>query len=229
MTKRTIIVIVLILLVLLFLKGCYYNQYNNLVNQVAKLKEGEIAFRMQRLKDSSTIVSQEAIILTKDEAIKLGYGKIQSQVVTKTRVVIDSIFIPYPTNYVDTTGWAFKFKNGDTSKAIIDSLIANSLIVPADWQKSTKWLSISGKVKKEGVLIDTIIIPNETSVTIGYKKSGFLNLGRKEMVDVRNTNPYLNTDGMRNVVIKPNKSLLNNKIFWMGIGILGGIFIQSKL
>lgn len=225
-------------MIILFWKGCdYYDRYKNLLSQVSKFKDCEIAFQVQRQKDSSTIASQEAILLTQEEAIKLGllrdaekYGHIQSQVITKTKIVIDSVFIPYtPPNMTDTTGWAFWYRNGDTSKAIIDSLIANSIIVPATWDKSDRWVSVSGKVEKSGVLIDTIIIPNETSVTIGYKKTGFLKLGRKQVVDIQNTNPYLSTDAMKNVVIKPNKSLLNNKLFLIGVGLFGGLFLATKL
>lgn len=192
-----------------------------------------MAFKQQRLKDSSTLVTQEAVLLTQEEAIKMGllqnadrYGKIQSQVVTNTKIVIDSILVPYtPPTYVDTSGWAFKYQNGDTSSSVIDSVLENSLIVPQKVNKSDNWFSMSGVIDKQGLLIDSIRISNQSSITIGYQKVGFLNLGRKRVVDITHSNPYITTESMRNVVIKPNKSIFNNKFFWAGVGFAGAIFI----
>ena len=225
-------------MIILFWQGCkFYNEYHTLLTQVSKFKDSEAFFDLQRSKDSSTIASQEATLLSQEEAINLGllklsdnFTKIQSQVSAKSKVVIDSVYVPYtPPSYVDTTGWAFKFKNGDTSKATLDSVLANSIIVPSKFSKEEKWFSINGVVRKDGLLFDTITISNETAVTIGWKKTGFLNLGRKQVVDLKNTNPYLNVESMKNVVIKPNKSLLNNKLVWLGAGVIGGIYLSTKL
>lgn len=221
-------------MIILLWQGCnYYNQYKDLLSKVATLQQSEMAFKQQRLKDSSTLVTQEAVLLTQEEAIKMGliqnadrYGKVQSQVTTKTKIVIDSVFMPYtPPNYVDTSGWAYKFQNGDTSAAVLDSVLENSIIVPQSVEKSDNWFSMRATIVKDGLLVDSIRISNQSSVTIGYQKTGFLNLGRKQVVDITNSNPYLSTESMRNVVIKPNKSLLNNKFFWAGVGFTGAIFI----
>jgi len=54
-----------------------------------------------------------------------------------------------------------------------------------------------------------------------------LNLGRTPVVDIKNTNPFLKVEKMNNVVIKPNKSIFNSKLFWAGIGLLGGIALSK--
>lgn len=237
--KKTIFTIVaLLILFILLWQGCnFYTRYNNLLTQVSKFKDSELAFNVQRQKDSSTLASQEAMLLSQEEAIRLGLLKltdnfttIQSQVSAKTKIIIDKQEVPFlPPHFADTTGWAAKFKNGDTSKATIDSVLANSIQVPAKFDKKDKWFTINGVVNKNGLLFDTISIPNETAVTIGWKKTGFLNLGRKQVVDLKNSNPYLNVESMKNVVIKPNKSLLNNKLVWFGVGVAGGIYLSTKL
>jgi hypothetical protein len=235
--KRLYTALILLILFVLLWQGCkFYMNYNDLLENIEGYKRQETEFKMKRQKDSSTIVSQEATILTQDEAISMGllknaedYGKINSQVQTVTRVEIDSVLVPYtPQNYADTSGWAYLYAQGDTADSIIDSVLANSVVVPKDFEKNEKWFTVNGQVTKEGVMLNKVVVPNETSVTVGYKKVGFMNLGRKPVVEITNSNPYLSTDNMRNVVIKPNKNIFNNKVFWVGVGILGGLYISTK-
>jgi hypothetical protein len=235
--KQTIINIVLLIVVILLLfKGCQIQKdRDNLLTQINTLKAGEKVFKTKILSDSSTLATQTQTILTQDEAIKMGLlklegdiRKVQSQVVETTELAYNNVGVPYiPDGYVDTLKWLKNYKNGDTSKATYDSIINNSVIVPKSFGIDTKWYSINGKVKKDGLLIDSMKIPNETSVTIGYKKYGFLNLKSQPLVEVKNTNPYLKVQKMSNVVVKENKSILKSKLFWMGIGIFGGIYLQS--
>ena len=72
-------------------------------------------------------------------------------------------------------------------------------------------------------------ILNESSVTIGYRKHGFLNLKSEPLVEIKNTNPYLKVSKISNVVIKNNKSIFSKKGFWFAIGILGGVYLHTKL
>ena len=217
-------------------KGCdYYKRYNSLLTQVSRFKDIENQYRVQRQEDSSLIATQDALVMTEQEAYGAGildakdYLDVKTQIVTKTKIVIDSVPVPYtPPNYVDTSGWAYLYQQGDTADAIIDSVLQNSIIVPREFKKEDKWFSIKGQVKKDGIILDTVSIPNKTTVTVGYKKAGFLNLGRKQVVEVKNENPFLQINAMRNVIIKPNKSLLNNKVFLIGCGILGGLYISTK-
>jgi hypothetical protein len=118
-------------------------------------------------------------------------------------------------------------KNGDTSKASMDSLLANSVVVPKRFALEQKWFNFYGKVQKNGLLMDSIRIENESSVTIGYKKGGFLNLKKEPIVEIKNTNPYLSISKMNNVVVKDKKNILQSKLFWLGVGLVGGIFIHK--
>jgi hypothetical protein len=77
--------------------------------------------------------------------------------------------------------------------------------------------------------MDSIRISNESSVTIGWKKCGFLNLKREPIVEIKNTNPYLDVTKMDNVVIKPKSGLFTKKSFWIGVGIISGFILKSKI
>ena len=238
MREKLIQIALLIIIVLLILKGCEIkNDRDSLLTQISTFKLSDSDFKFRIAKDSSTIAFQNQTILTQGDAIKLGLlkldgeiKKVQSQVNQVQDIVIDNAPIPYvPDGYADTTGWYSKFRNGDTSKAICDSFIANSILVPTKFGLNDKWYSINGKVKKDGLLLDSLKITNESSVTIGYENYGFLNLKSKPIVEIKNSNPYLKVSKMNNVVVKKNKTILQSKLFWMGLGVLGGFYINNQL
>ena len=233
----SIIGLIIVILLLCF-KSCENKkEHDNLLTQIASYQLGEKAFKTKLLSDSSTMATQTQTILTQDEAIKTGIlklegeiKKVQSQVRQKQDISISDIAVPFvPNGYADTTGWARSLNQGDRSNSTIDSLIANSIIVPSKFKKEDKWFTINGEVQKTGLMVDSIKITNESSVTIGYKKSGLFGLKRTPLVEIKNTNPYLAVTKMNNVVITPNKSIFKNKFFWSGIGIIGGFILRSKL
>ena len=224
-----------IVFLLLIWKACQLQkEKDNLLNQVSELQLGEKQFKTKLLEDSSTIATQSQTILSQDEAIKLGLLKlegsikiVQSQVRQKQIINIDSIAIPYiPDNFADTTGWMVKIKQGDSSKASLDSLLANSVIIPKKFSLKSEWYSFDGKVQREGLILDSLAIKNESNVSVGWKKTGFLGLSKEPIVEIKNTNPYLSVTKMSNVVVKKKKGVFQNPIFWSGLGMLGGILIK---
>jgi len=228
--------ILTIIILLLFFKGCEMKKdYDNLLNNSSSIATLENKFEKKSLKDSSTMATQNQMLLSQVEALKLGVLKlngdikiVQSQVSQKQEIKIDSVLIPFvPKNYADTLYWVARLKKGDSSRYLIDSLINNSIIVPQPYHMEEKWFKMYGKVQKKGLLIDSFLLINESTVTLGYKKSGFLNLKREAVVEVNNTNPYLNVTKLKNVVIKEKKSILQSKIFWFGVGIFGGFILKG--
>jgi len=233
MKNKITIAALVILLLLVIWKGCQLKaDHDNLLNQVSSLQTGEKFYKTKVLADSSTIASQTQTILSQDEAIKLGLlklegdiKKVQSQVRQGQTINIDSVPIPFvPDNFADTSGWMVRLRQGDSSKATLDSLLANSIIIPKKFSLKDKWYSIDGKVLRDGLLMDSLKISNESSVTIGWKNAGFLGLKKEPMVEIKNTNPYLSVTKMSNVVVKKKKGLLQNPIFWTGLGFLGGAY-----
>lgn len=227
--------IIAILIIIGLSQACHYQKkQDDLLSQISQYQLGEKAFTKKINADSSTIVQQEQTILTEKEAIKLGLLKLegeikkaQSQVRQTQLIKYDSISVAYvPDNFIDSSKWLFKFKNGFKSNDVIDSLIANSIIVPKSFATKSKWFSINGKVNKENVLIETLSIPNESSVTVGWKRTGFLWLGKKQFVEVKNTNPYLSVVKLSNVVIEKKKGLLSKPIFWVAVGVVAGFLIK---
>ena len=216
--KNNIIIIGLFLVILLmFWKGCQIqNDRDNLLNQVSNYQIGEKAFKKKILEDSSTLSSQTQTILTQKEAIELGQLKIEGQVKKVTsqvretqKIVIDSVFVPF---IVDNVKY--------------DTIIGNSLVTPKSFYLDQKWYSIGGKVEEKGILMDSIKIFNESSVTIGWKNAGFLGLRKEPIVEIKNTNPYLEITKMNNVIVKKKKNIFQSPFFWLGLGVIGGRFIK---
>ena len=237
MNKKNILLycIIAILIIIGLSQACHYQKkQDDLLSQISQYQLGEKAFTKKINADSSTIVQQEQTILTEKEAIKLGLLKLEGEIkkpqsqVRQTQVIrYDSISVAYvPDNFIDSSKWLFKFKKGFKSNDVIDSLIANSIIVPKSFATKSKWFSINGKVNKENVLIETLSIPNESSVTVGWKRTGFLWLGKKPFVEVKNTNPYLSVVKLSNVVIEKKKGLLSKPIFWVAVGVVAGFLIK---
>jgi len=234
--SRIAFAIALALLVLvLVLKSCQLRKENErLLSQVSEYRLGEKHFETIRLKDSSTIASQTQTILTQEEAIRLGLlklegdiKKVQSQVRQGQTINIDSVPIPFvPNNFADTTGWMARIRQGETSKSLLDSLLANSVVVPRRYSLKAEWYTIDGRVLKDGLLMDSLKVVNESSVTVGWRRAGFLGLRKEPAVEIKNTNPYLSVTKMGNVVVKKKAGVLNSPFFWAGLGVVGGLLIK---
>jgi hypothetical protein len=220
--------VIVALVVMLIFRECKRTiDQDKLLSQLAQYQFREKEFQVERNKDSSTIAYQEQTLLTMAEANKLGLlemdkkmKSLQSQVKQKSEVQIVEKPVPFiPDGFADTTGMV-----RDEAGNVIRR---DSIAVPTRFKLSEKWFNIDGLVKKDGLLIDTLTIPNKTVVNVGYKKAGFLNLGKQAVVSVKNENPYVNVTGLDNVVIRNKKKFWQSPLFGIGVGILVGLKIKK--
>lgn len=200
---------------------------SSLIKQLSEYQIGEKAFEIKRLKDSSTIATQTQTIMSQKEAIALGLlemdktmKEIQSQVRQKTNTIIIEKQVPFiPDGFADTSGLVRNEKG--------EVIRRDSIAVPQRFQLKEKWFNIDGYVKRDGLKIDTLSIPNKTTISVGYKKAGFLNLSKDAVVTVKNENPYVNVTGLDNVVIKKKKKLWQQPLFHIGVGVFLGYYITK--
>lgn len=165
--------------------------------------------------------------MTQKEAISLGLlemdktmKEIQAQVKQKTNVTIIEKQVPFiPDGWADTSGLV-RDENGVVIRR-------DSIAVPTRFQLNEKWFNIDGYVRRDGLKIDSLSIPNKTTVTIGYEKSGFLNLSKNAVVKVKNENPYVNVSGLDNIVIKKKKKFWQNPLFHIGVGVVAGYYLNK--
>jgi hypothetical protein len=226
--NRVIYVLLFIVIIVLLWRSCESERdRSKLVSQLGEYKLKEKVFEVQRLKDSSTLATQTQTIMTQKDAISMGLleleksmKEVQSQVKQKSTTTIIEKQVPFiPDGYADTTG-VVKNENGEVIRR-------DSVAVPSRFKLNEKWFNVDGYVKKDGLIIDSLSIPNKTIVTIGYKKAGFLNLSKDAVVQVKNENPYVNVTGLDNIVIKKKKKIWQNPLVHIGVGVVLGYYITK--
>jgi hypothetical protein len=226
--NRVIYVLLFIVIIVLLWRSCESERdRSKLVSQLGDYRLKEKVFNVERLKDSSTLATQSQTILSQKEAIELGLleleksmKEVQSQVKQKSTTTIIEKQVPFiPDGYVDTIG----IVRGDNGEVVR----RDSIAVPTRFKLNEKWFNVDGLVKKDGLVIDSLTIPNKTIVTVGYKKAGFLNLSKDAIVQVKNENPYVNVTGLDNIVIKKKKKIWQNPLVHIGVGVVLGYYITK--
>lgn len=226
--KIVIIAFIILCLISWFIDSCNQSKINKkLVEQLSEYQIENKKFRAERQKDSSLIVTQNQTIMTQKEAIRLGLleidkriKQVESQLQAKINVRVIEKDVPFvPNGYADTTGW-IRNEQGIVIKT-------DSISVPQRFALSEKFFNVEGVVKKNGLKIDTLAIPSKFTITYGKEKTGFLKLGRNPVVQIKTDNPYIDVTSLNNIVIKKPQRFYNSKLFYLGVGILGGIFLSK--
>ena len=188
----------------------------NYKSQVEKFDLKTQVFTQKLLEDSTKLAEQDQVILTQKDAIRLGLleieniKKVKSKVKTITEIQIDSIIVRFT----------------DTLK-VSDTIYQKGIIkVPKRFLVAKDNYTLGGVIRTKDILFDSLLIPNTVEITIGYKDNGFLKKSTP-IVEVTNSNPYLNIVDMNNVITKENKRFYQKPIFWAGVGLLGGIIIAK--
>src|ERR1044072_4086438 len=95
----------------------------------------------------------------------------------------------------------------DTAIVYVPQPADTSLIrVPRTFAYQDTTITLAGTVFRSGVRIDSMRIPNQVHFRTVIQKTGFLNLGRKTVVQAFNTNPRIGNTGITSVAVdvRPN-------------------------
>ena len=204
------------LIILLIFCGILYGKQqsiNSFKHQMQKFQLDNLAFEEEINEKGQRIVSQEQIILSQKDAIEQGLleldrlKKVQSQVNVVTETIIDTFIVSHTDTIV-------QYIEGDAF-----------LKLPHTYNYYTEHLNFGAEVSSQGLKVNNISILNTSSITIGYKNNG---LFRKStpIVELKNSNPYVQTNSVGNVVIKEKKSLIENPKVWGGLGFFLGLLIN---
>lgn len=212
--RKKLLVIVLFICSILLVCGWVNSnaQLSQFKQQISKFELKEQKYIETIDGNGKKIVEQEQIILSQKDAIThnlleiSNLKKVKAQVIVNTITKVDSVLVPF---VMDST--------------INDTLTAdNYIIIPQRFSLSDEWYAFNGKIKKEGVLIDSLSFNNELKLTIGSKSMGLLK-SPKPIVLVEYSNPYISTTGMQNIVIKNELKWYEKKTLWFGVGFGAGI------
>jgi hypothetical protein len=208
--KYTIYVVIGILIILLLLSNRRINNYQDIISNVNLQNQ---KFKSESLENGEKLYEQEQIILSQKEAIKNGLlelenlKKIESQVKIVTITKIDTLLI----SHIDTV---IKKING-----------SDYLKLPQNYTFGDDFFNFDAKINVNGLFVNNINIYNETKINVGYKRDGFLK-PLEPIVEIKNTNPYMNLTMMNNVVIEDKKGLFEDKKTWLGVGVLIGLILN---
>ena len=213
--KNTLLVV--LGFVIVFLVWRLHNgqvRLNSFKNQLNKFSIEKQYFNEIVNENNITIASQEQVILSQQDAIRYGLleienlKKIKSQVRTVSVTKIDSIFIELH----DT----LTLKDTIYPKGFLE--------VPKRFDYKEKYFDLQGLVTLDKLIVDSLKLHNEMKLTIGNKRNGWFKKSTP-IVELENTNPYMTTLDMNNVIIQKDKRIIDKKAFWVGIGVVGTYLI----
>lgn len=207
--KQNFVIVALILAIVLLVCGyCEKKgQLTYLEKQFSKFKLKKQDFKVIVNKDKEKLIQQEQLILTLQQAKNLNvidskdWKNTQSRIEFVTQTRIDTIFIAF----TDT----LRINDTIYSKSDFDCLKHFNL--------SDKFFYINGNVLENGIKIDSLSFPNIATITIGEKRQGIF---RKSLpiVQIKNSNPYIQPIDLSNVVINNKKKTYQKNSFWFTIG-----------
>ena len=189
------------------------SDFKSFKSQISRFKKSELEYQEVIDKNGDKIIEQQQIILTQKDAIEQGLlqveklKRVNSQTRVVTEVVLDTIVI----THVDTM---LKFVDGNSY-----------LRLPQNYRFNDEFMSLDAKIDEVGLNLDNISIQNENIVTIGYKRYGLFK-PLTPIVEVRNTNPYIVTQSVSNVVIEDKVDFLHDKKTWGFAGFVLGVLIK---
>jgi hypothetical protein len=145
----------------------------------------------------------QQLVLNKDRELATlakSFTNLHSVTKYKTITVIDTITI----HYRDSIPCVFKRQG----------LVKNN------------WYSFTYTSNQNGVRIDSLRLPNSTSVIIGTKRKWFLG---KEMLttEITHTNPYVTTPQLTSAEMLHPTPLYKKWYIWLGIGLAGGVLLAK--
>lgn len=173
----------------------------------------KMAFDSIRNKDGSTIATQQQLLTQKDNEIVKHIEKennlksLNAQVTVKTVYQVQRVFVPY----TDSTPGLIVI---DTVSGKIDT--TNYVHVPATVSSKDSNFLIRGTVTKSGLIVNNLNIPNTVTVTIGETKGLFKH---KSIVTVKQSNPYIETEDVKNIVVEQAATKKAVKTFFIGGGV----------
>lgn len=81
------------------------------------------------------------------------------------------------------------------------------LQVPSSFQNKKEWYSLQGTITEKGhVLLDTLSMKSDATISVGYEKKKLLQLFKEPnlVVVYKEKNPYIKVDSLKNVSVEGN-------------------------
>lgn len=199
----------LIGLVVLLSLGCIYS-FSKLKKEQSIHKQNIVALNshMELYKDklNRSVAEKEALVVQVNDlksfgdSLRVAIKNIKPQVVVqvKERIVYkDSIIV--------------KWKDSETKSF--------------EW--SNKWAFFNGQSFDQGIRMDSFGFNDDITLVQGFKKTGLFGLGKGEtVVRVVHSNPYVQTQEMKPLIVRPKERFYQKWYFQLGAGFLCGYLLK---
>ena len=230
------ILVVLLVALLLILHTCNRKNLKEKDTQITALQLEKQTLDSMVNASGQTILQQQSIVTSSQTAIQeltdsiFDLKKSQDRKIREviayykgiTVTKVDSVLVPY----VDS-GYIKKF--GDSiakgCNEVIKYLIDSTIHVPQQFSSISPDLRISGTVNKQGVLIDSLQIPDTLQLRFIERKGG---LFKRRSVEIQffHSSPYIQTTSSNSVIYQPpKKKRILEKALLIGLG----VFLGTKL
>lgn len=205
---QPITIAVLAVLLFLSVQKCSYWKGNSAVNLDAltdTVKHYKNALGTQTVSIKTLQLTEKQlkeIIIKKDDTLKAlasEFAKVKSVVKYKTVTRIDTVKVEY------------------------------TEMIPCEFERSGnkvhKWYSFNYFSNENGIIIDSLTIPNTTAVITGVKRKWFL--GKQTITtDITNSNPYIKVTDIKSAEIDIPEAWYKKWYFWLVKGFILGVIIK---
>lgn len=213
MNKIYILIIAALVIVLLFREGCSQRKTDELIADISNYKTEAQVYKTKLGLEVSTnrglaLQSQDQIktLLASNDTLKEWineFKEIKGAVTVRETTIVREIVVPF------------------------------DKVIPCDFKpfsanKINKDFQFYTTISNTGLTIDSLKIPNESKIIIGEKRDGFLKLKSKLVVDVNNSNQYIQTSNISGFVYEPKKKWYERPLVNFAIG-LGAGYIGSQI
>jgi len=214
--KKNVTTYSLIVIVALLSISILTNNYklSNYKSQMEKFTLENQSFKEELDDNGDIIIQQEQIILSQKDAISQNLldinrlKEVSSQVNVVTNTIIDTIIV----SHIDTI---VKYFDGGAY-----------LQLPQEYIYNSEFIKVNALVSENGLQLNSINIKNKASITIGFKSQGLFK-PKIPVVDLYNSNPYIQTQSVRNVIIEKEDNFFTDKKTWGAVGIFLGLIIKN--
>jgi hypothetical protein len=188
------------------------NREQEVVNTILTLEDQKHNFEVQADSLGRVTAKQEVLLIDAradyasllQDFQNLKKTKSQTRVITETR--IDSVFVP---------------------TMIVDTVFVDKEAFPVySFDKEDEYFQIKARVSPTESLIEKITFQNDITFSHRWERKNFLSK-KTYFVEVNNSNPYVNIQGLQNYSIEEQKPFYEHGKFWFIVG--GGVgFLIAK-
>jgi hypothetical protein len=196
------------------IESCNTEQVNS--NSFESFENETQEFKIKISKDSSTIASQDLLIVENSKELQKllkknsDLQKVNQQIKISFENKIKDVIAAYKDSVVFVYG-----------KDSLDKEIEIGILFGTKFSEQNDWYNLSGSILKSGVMFDSVSFNNRLTVSIGNKDKSFFK-PLKSTLEVKSDNPYSNINSLNNIQVVDNRKFYEKPAFKFITGFIVG-------